>query len=87
VSLSDLYQDLEESETTGNACKTCKWYAALPPDDRSFFDRALTDPTTNLARLLRACKSAGLDVVHSSLRNHIANHHRQAFDPNFGGLQ
>lgn len=77
MSLSDVYSDLDDSATPFPSCKTCRWYVALPPEDRAFFDDKVADPNLNQRKMLRACKAhSGLQVTSSSFRNHLREHHR-----------
>lgn len=73
--LSQAYADINKQFESFPACKTCRWYEQLTPEDKRFFDGVADDPNINYLRLLKACKVDGLDVVPSSFRNHINEHH------------
>lgn len=77
MSLSDVYADLDDSATPFPTCKTCQWYVALDPDDKTFFDNKANNPEVNMRKLLRACKAHSPDLVvsDSSFRNHVRDHH------------
>lgn len=55
-------------------CRTCEFYNALPPKDKTEFDKwiAADRPVEVLRRL---CVEEGLNVSEKPFRRHIREHH------------
>ena len=96
MSLSEAFASVEIPGAGAGNCKTCRWYATLEPEDKAFFDNKVADPEVNMSTLRKACQlHGGLEVVPSSFRNHVKEHHPKllekarvsSFDPTFGGVQ
>jgi hypothetical protein len=70
MSLSDRIASVVEAPT----CKTCAFYDALPPGDKSAFDEwiAAGRPMIGLHRL---CVEEGLTATRSPFGVHIREHH------------
>lgn len=72
MSLSDRITQVVEHVD----CRTCAFYDALPPGDKTEFDKWITD-NRPVEVLRRMCVEEGLSVSEKPFRRHVRDHHGQ----------
>lgn len=78
------FSDLLKSELASQAsskCRSCRWYDSLDSDAKAAFDEcAAARPQGYIAALYSAGKLTGLDVVFSTFKDHMFEHHHKRRD-------